>query len=161
MEFEIRMGLRQGCLLSPVLFLLGARKVRHRIGQRQGGIEIGGIRIGSLEYADDVVIIWERVEQVLEMYNVFKMEAKRVGLVINENKTMVMKMTKEENRQIQQNNAVINGTEQVSEFKYLGSCLISNNDMKKETVESVAAGNRCFYSQLEIFKKDASQEQLI
>ena len=47
MEFEIWMGLRQGCLLSPVLFYLVLEKVRHRIGQRHGGIEIGGIRIGS------------------------------------------------------------------------------------------------------------------
>ena len=152
-EFEIRTGLRQGCLLSPILFNLVLEKVKRSIGQRQGGIVIGGISIGSLEYADDVDIIRERVEQVLEMYNVYKEEAKRVGLVINENKTKVMKMTREENGQIQQNNAVINGIEKVSEFKYLGSCLTSNNDIKKEITERIAAGNRCFYSLLEIFKK--------
>ena len=77
----------------------------------------------------------EREEQVQEKYNVYKEEAKRVSLMINENKTKLMKMTREENGEIQQNNAPISGIEQVSEFKYLGSCLTSNNDMKKEITE--------------------------
>ena len=47
-------------------------KVRRSIGQRQGDIEIGGIRLGSLEYADDVDVIRERVKQVLDISRHFK-----------------------------------------------------------------------------------------
>ena len=94
------------------------------------------------------------------MYDIFK-EAERVGLVIDKNTTKVMKITRKENGQIQQNKAVINGIKQVSDFKYPGSCLASNNDMKKKITERIAAGSRCFYSLWEIFKKkDVSQEQL-
>lgn len=129
-------------------------KVKRSIGERQGGIEIGGANIMSMEYADDVGILGENIAQVQELYDAYKEAAQRVGLVVNENKTKVMKMTRdEENGQMQQNNAPIDGIERVSEFKYLGSLLTSNNDMKKEVMARIAAGNRCFYSLLDIYKK--------
>ena len=152
-EFDVKSGLRQGCLLSPLLFNLVLEKVKYSIGNRQNGIAIGGMNIQSLAYADDDAIIGEEEELVRNTYNDYKEAAQRVGLVINESKTKIMLMSREENIQINQDNRIIDDIERFTEFKYLGSTLSSNNDMKKEILTRITAGNRCFYSLLDIFKK--------
>ena len=154
-EFEIRSGLRQGCLLSPILFNMVLEKVKQSIDETQGGLDIGGINILTLAYADDVDVIGERAEQVGEMYDSYRAAAREVGLVVNESKTKVMRMSREEEQNdIQQNDRVIiDGVEKVTEFKYLGSTVTSRNDMKKEIMTRIAAGNRCLYSLINIIKK--------
>ena len=52
--FPVRVGLRQGCPLSSILFII----FMDRISRRSQGIEgvlFGDLRIGSLLFADDVV----------------------------------------------------------------------------------------------------------
>ena len=56
-EFEIKSGLRQGCLLSPILFNMVLEKVKRSIDEIQGGVDIGGVNIQTLAYADDVDVI--------------------------------------------------------------------------------------------------------
>lgn len=50
-------GVRQGCLLSPLLFnvvIANLEEVFRRV--RWGGIKLGGKKIYSLAYADDMVM---------------------------------------------------------------------------------------------------------
>ena len=44
-EFGIKSGLRQGCLLSPILFNMVLEKVKRSIDEIQGGVDIGGVYI--------------------------------------------------------------------------------------------------------------------
>ena len=65
-----------------------------------------------------------------------------------------MRMSREEGQiDVQDDQVVIDGLEKVKEFKYLGSTLTSMNDMKKEIMTRIAAGNRCLYSLSDIIKK--------
>ena len=73
------------------------------------------------------------MDQVKEVYDSYKTEAERVGLVVNQNKTKTMRMSREEGQiGVQDDQVIIDGLEKVKEFIYLGSTLTFMNDMKKK-----------------------------
>ncbi|KAK0154376.1 putative uncharacterized transposon-derived protein F52C9.6 [Merluccius polli] len=54
--FPVRVGLRQGCTLSPILFIIFMDRIsRHSQGVE--GVRFGDLRIGSLLFVDDVVLL--------------------------------------------------------------------------------------------------------
>ena len=59
--FQIRKGVRQGCILSPCLFNLHAEYIMRNAGleQAQTGIKIAGRIINNLRYADDTTVMAE------------------------------------------------------------------------------------------------------
>ena len=61
--FQIRKGVRQGCILSPCLFNLYAEHIMRKTGleEAQAGIKIAGRNINNLRYADDA-ILWQKVK---------------------------------------------------------------------------------------------------
>ena len=56
--FQIGKGVRQGCILSPCLFILYAEDVmwNARLDEAQAGMKIAGGNINNLRYADDITI---------------------------------------------------------------------------------------------------------
>ena len=57
--FQIRKGVRQGCILSPCLFNLYAEYIMVNAGleEAQAGIKIAGRNINNLRYADDTTLM--------------------------------------------------------------------------------------------------------
>ena len=49
----MEVGLRQGCALSPTLFVIFMDRITRRVGGGVG-IRIGELRVASLLFADDV-----------------------------------------------------------------------------------------------------------
>ena len=62
--FQIRKGVRQGCILSPCLFNLYAEYIIQNDGldEAQAGIKIAGRNINNLRYADDTTLMAESEE---------------------------------------------------------------------------------------------------
>ena len=62
--FQIRKGVRQGCILSSCLFNLYAEYIMQnaRLDEAQAGIKIAGRNINNLRYADDTTF-WQKAKK--------------------------------------------------------------------------------------------------
>ena len=57
-SFPCKRGVRQGCILSPLLFNLYTADLQRELRANQSGIELhNGIYLDMLMYADDIVLL--------------------------------------------------------------------------------------------------------
>ena len=87
--FQIGKGVRQGCILSPCLFILYAEYIiqNARLYEAQAGIKIARRNIKNLRYADDITIMAECEEELKSLLMKVKEESEKVGLKLNIQKT--------------------------------------------------------------------------
>ena len=80
--FEVRTGERQGCLLSPVMFLLTMDWVmKISTAQGQNGIQWTLWRqLDDLDYADDLALLSHTRHQMLEKASTVTDASARLGL---------------------------------------------------------------------------------
>ena len=89
--FKLGKGVRQGCILSPLLFnIYGEYIMRQVAHEEQGGFSIGGHNINELRYADDTTLIETAVDLMQRLVNKIKEESEKVGLYLNKDKTKLM-----------------------------------------------------------------------
>ena len=55
--FKVGVGVRQGCLLSPVLFNLFLEFVMRGLRQLDSGVQMGDTCINNIRYADDTTLL--------------------------------------------------------------------------------------------------------
>ena len=61
-----------------------------RLDEAQAGIQIAGININNLRYADDTTIMAESEEELKSLFMKVKEESEKVGLKLNIQKTKIM-----------------------------------------------------------------------
>ena len=90
--FQIRKGLRQGCILSPCLFNVYAEYIMKNTGldEAQAGIKIAGRNINNLRYADDTTLMAESKEELRSPLMKVQVESEKAGLKLNIKKTKIM-----------------------------------------------------------------------
>ena len=90
--FQIRKGVRQGCILSPCLFNLYAEYIMRNAGleEAQAGIKIPWRNINNLRYADDTTLMAESEEDLKSLLMKVKEESEKAGLKLNIQKTKIM-----------------------------------------------------------------------
>ncbi|BHF61969.1 hypothetical protein SprV_0100494900 [Sparganum proliferum] len=88
--FYIRSGVRQGCILSPILFNYAIDWVLERALHESDGVEFApGHRLSDLDYADDIALLASSFRDLQSMVSGVNKVAKSAGLSINAGNTKV------------------------------------------------------------------------
>ena len=132
-SFEVKMGLRQGCVMSPWLFNMYMDGVVREMYCRVPG---KGVKmrvdcekewmLSQVLFADDTALVVESAEQLQCLFLEFVRVCKRRKLRVNVNKSKVMCVGESVEPSLM--NIMLNGErmEVVNSFKYLGNCCNSD-----------------------------------
>ena len=79
----MKKGVRQGCVLSSLLFSLYTEGLAERIRESGLGVVIGGKVLGTLLYADDVILVAEEEDVLQRMLDITYKFGKDFSLMFN------------------------------------------------------------------------------
>lgn len=157
-DILIKKGVRQGCVLSPLLFNLYSEAIfKEALEEDVGGIKINGTTINNIRYADDTLIMANNLIELQHMMDNVVQHSERFGLQLNVSKTKVIVFAKTHVAA----NLYINGeiVEQVAAFKYLGTNINSQSESKKEILSRIEQARRTFMNMKTFFtRSDLSLE---
>ena len=131
-SFNIKRGVRQGCVLSPSLFNVYTESI-FREFEDLPGIKMFGEYINNLQYADDTVLLAESEEELQTLVNAVKEGSLKYGLEMNTKKTKTMVIRKDINEvvnvKIKVDGVIL---EQVEKYQYLGQIITEDGRCENE-----------------------------
>ena len=86
---KIIKGVRQGDKQSPVMFTAAVEEIYKRMNI-EAAININGVRLSNLRFADDTILFAQSEEKLTDMLEDLNNEGKRDGMKLNKNKTKFM-----------------------------------------------------------------------
>ena len=88
--FDIDEGVKQGCVLSPVLFCIYINELSKMLQAQDVGVHIFNTKISSLFWADDVVLIADNERDLQRMLSIAGDFAKKWKLDFNYEKSNIV-----------------------------------------------------------------------
>ena len=121
--FSMSTGVHQGCLLSPLLFLVALDWVFcQALGDNETGIQFTLLRkLYDLDFEDDMVLLSQKIAHMRQKFEAPQEQAARVGLKVNPAKTKEMRI-----RSLANTGTISYGgesLEKVTAFTYLSSLI--------------------------------------
>lgn len=164
-SFHTKRGLRQGDPIATDLFNIVLEQIVRKSKIQRSGL-IYHHREQCIAYADDVVILARSIKQLKAAFKRFEEEAKKFGLIINEDKTKYMEMRAEVPEA--QKHIVIQAQtnkykfEKVEQFEYLGVTITNKNQEECEIDKRTLKGSRTIGLLTKYFKaKEISRKAKI
>lgn len=139
---KVRNGVKQGCVLSPLLFNLVLDWIMKKVNDDNRGISwnFQG-RLEDLDYADDICLLSHNFADMDTKLQRLATQAGLVGLTINIKKTKSMRMGTTTSNKFQINGEEIEDTRQ---FCYLGSILSNNGGTEEDIQHRIRKARQCF-----------------
>ena len=121
-SFSIQSGVRQGCLLSPFLFLLAVDWImKETTTGSRNGIQWSLLeQLEDLDFADDLALLAHTHTQMQAKTTKLEAVSSKLGLKINTDKAKTIRINSNAREQIRINNL---GIGDVTSFTYLGSVI--------------------------------------
>ncbi len=143
--FSATNGIRQGGVLSPILYTVYADELIRRLAADGTGCHIGHRYVGIICYADDIVLLSPSRKGLQNMLNICQEYGAEYSVKYNERKSMTMCFTRQ--HEMPEFCVKINGEELqcVSKFKHVGIYVTHNlsteNEMKMKRCDFICRVN--------------------
>ena len=159
--FEVGVGLRQGCVMSPWLFNLFMDGVMREVREKVD--DVGATmwdarrncewKVEWLMFADDTVLIGDSEEKLERLVHEFERVCGRRKLKVNVTKSQIMKIGKnvEENEMnVQLNNRRM---DEVDTYRYLGVDISNDSGMSEEVNHRIGEARKACGALKDLWKK--------
>ena len=145
-SFPVKSGVRQGCILSPILFLVTIDWVmRQTTSLCTHGIQWTVFsHLQDLDFADDIAILSSTISRLQEKSDDLNKNSKKTGLNISKKKSKIMCVNSSPTRTISIDGEPL---ETIDEFTYLGSVISTDNSAQKD-IKARLSKARCAFSRL-------------
>ena len=132
--FRVSVGLRQGCSLSPILFLIYMDRIVKK-SESCDGVKIGECTVQHLLFADDLVLLDSTQNGLQQALDRFSDTCSVAGMKISTTKTETMCVSRQPKQcslQIDHYNSQRVPLQQSEKFKYLGVSFTSDGRLNSE-----------------------------
>ena len=150
-SFPVKTGVRQGCLLSPFMFLVAIDWImKTTTKNRRNGIQWTlWSQLDDLDFADDLALLSHSHEQMQEKTDLLNLVSAQTGLNINMNKTKIMKANTKS-----KNVVTVDGKplEETDCFTYLGSKINKTGGTEEDTKARIQKARVAFLMLSKIWK---------
>ena len=150
---DIKRGVRQGCILLPILFNTYAEETFNLMDENLGISLADGRRICGTSYADDTVLLSETEKGINELLDYIQREGKKYSIEMNATKTKSMAVTNKGHKIV---DAKI-GLERIGQvriFQYLGATIGDNLQNETEISISIAKAKQSFWKHKKLIRNN-------
>ena len=142
-KFGVKTGVRQGCLLSPFLFLLAIDWImKTTTEETRNGIQWTlWDQLEDLDFADDLALLSHSHQQIQEKTARLKTTSCQVGLDIHPKKTQIMKINTQSTDPVTLDG---NRIEEVESFIYLGSIIDKQGGTEADVKSRIGKARTAF-----------------
>ena len=153
--FRTTVGVRQGCILSPVLFNLYLERImQETLQDHHTSILIGGRPIRNLRFADDIDLMGGSNKELQDLTNKLVERAGAFGMEVSSEKSKVMvNSTNDISVNITMNSDHL---EEVTAFKYLGVTLSKEGTSAQEIRIRIATATAAMARLNRVWKSNIS-----
>ena len=138
-EFQVDIGVTQGCILSPLLFIIFMDSVAKACSKMKkmnvGMWRLKPVNLTTLSFADDLVLFGKSECDLQYNINILNNELSKRGMKINAKKTKTMLV----NRETKTHSLKLGREqlEQVKSYKYLGVMINSEGKLREEISQRI------------------------